>query len=53
MDHPLGELQDFKEQMGGGRQTEKSCWRGGAAEVAWDRNPRENRRRCSASATVT
>lgn len=29
MDHQIGELQSFKEQMGRGQGKPKSCWRGG------------------------
>lgn len=29
MDHQIGELQSFKEQMGRGHGKPKSCWRGG------------------------
>lgn len=47
MDHQFGELQSLKEQMGRGGVKENSlAGEVGPVEVAWDRNPRENKQLC-------
>lgn len=47
MDHQFGELQSFKEQMGRGGGKQKSlAGEAGSVEVAWDRNPQENKQLC-------
>lgn len=44
MDHQFGELQNFKEQMGrGGGKQNSLAGEAGLVEVAWDRNPWENK----------
>lgn len=47
MDHQFGELQIFKEQMGtGGGKQKNLAGEAGLVEVAWDRNPWENKQLC-------
>lgn len=47
MDHQFGELQIFKEQIGTGGGKQKSlAGEAGLVEVAWDRNPWENKQLC-------
>lgn len=47
MDHQFGELQNFKEwiEREGGKQKSLTGERG-LVEVAWDRNPWENKQLC-------